>query len=75
MAQNEITRIIESRAMLGLYRESATPIEVYLHSVLRELLLSMEMTFADLSISITSELTSGIRVRGFQGELRQILPN
>lgn len=76
MAQNEVTRIIEiSRAMLGLYRESATPVEVDLHSVLRELLLLMEMTFADLSISITSELTSGIRVRGFPGELRQIFTN
>ena len=76
MAQNEVARVIDiSRAMLGLYRESATPVEVDLHNVLRELLLLMEMTFADLAISITSELTPGIRVRGFPGELRQIFTN
>lgn len=76
MAQNEVARVIEiSRAMLGLYRESAAPVEVDLHNVLRELLLLMEMTFADMSISISSELTPGIRVRGFPGELRQIFTN
>ena len=76
MAQNEVARVIDiSRAMLGLYRESAVAVEVDLHNVLRELLLLMEMTFADLSISITSELTPGIRVQGFPGELRQVFTN
>lgn len=76
MAEQELARVTQiSRAMLGLYRESKTPVLVDLREMLREILLLMERRFIELKVTVRAELPEAISVDGFPAELRQVFTN
>jgi PAS domain S-box-containing protein len=76
MAEQELARVTQiSRAMLGLYRESKTPVQVDLREMLQEILLLMERRLTDLGVKVHTELPEAIKVDGFPAELRQVFSN
>ena len=76
MAQQELTRVTQiSRAMLGLYRESKSPVVVDLKEMLQEILLLMERRLADTEVKVTADLPSSVTVAAFPAELRQVFTN
>jgi PAS domain S-box-containing protein len=76
MAEQELARVTQiSRAMLGLYRESRTPVQVDLREMLQEILLLMERRLADQGITLHTDLPAAIVVDGFPAELRQVFSN
>jgi PAS domain S-box-containing protein len=76
MAEQELARVTQiSRAMLGLYRESKTPVQVNLREMLQEILLLMERRLTDLGVKVHTELPEAITVDGFPAELRQVFSN
>ena len=76
MAEQELKRVTQiSRAMLGLYRESRTPVQVDLREMLQEILLLMERRLIDLGVNVHTEMPEAIHVAGFPAELRQVFSN
>lgn len=76
LAKGEIARVTQiSRAMLSLYREAKSPVEIDLGDMLRSVLLLMERRFATLGVVVVPELPEGLLVRGFPAELRQVFTN
>ncbi len=76
LAEQELARVTQiSRAMLGLYRESKTPVQVNLREMLEEILLLMDRSVAKLGVTIHSEISEAPVVQGFPAELRQVFSN
>ncbi len=76
MAQQELARVTQiSRAMLGLYRESKSPVPVDLREMLEEILLLMERRLGELGVSLSTELPNSVTVAAFPAELRQVFTN
>jgi PAS domain S-box-containing protein len=76
MAEQELARVTQiSRAMLGLYRESKTPVQVDLREMLQEILLLMERRLTDQGVALHTDLPASIMVAGFPAELRQVFSN
>lgn len=76
MAEQELTRVTQiSRAMLGLYRESKTPVKVDLREMLQEILLLMDRKMVDQGVTVHAELPDPVTVDGFPAELRQVFSN
>jgi PAS domain S-box-containing protein len=76
MAQQELARVTHiSRAMLGLYRESKSPVAIDLKEMLQEILLLMERRLADTGVRVTSDLPASVTVAAFPAELRQVFTN
>jgi PAS domain S-box-containing protein len=76
LAEQELARVTQiSRAMLGLYRESRTPVQVDLREMLQEILLLMERGVANLGVTIHSEMPEAHVIEGFPAELRQVFSN
>lgn len=76
MAEQELARVTQiSRAMLGLYRESKTPVQVDLREMLQEILLLMERRLTDLGVTVHVEMPDAITIDGFPAELRQVFSN
>ena len=76
LAEQELTRVTQiSRAMLGLYRESKTPVRVDLAEMLKEILLLLEHRLTELGVTVQAELPAGVYVEGFPSELRQVFTN
>ncbi len=76
MAGQELARVTQiSRAMLGLYRESKAPVAVNLKEMLEETLLLMEHRFAELNVTVHTDLPEPVKVDAFPAELRQVFTN
>jgi PAS domain S-box-containing protein len=76
LAEQELARVTQiSRAMLGLYRESKTPVQVDLRKMLQEILLLMDRSIARLGVTIHSEIPEALVIQGFPAELRQVFSN
>ena len=76
MAEQELARVTQiSRAMLGLYRESKTPVQVDLREMLQEILLLMERRLSDLGVTVHTEMPVAVTIDGFPAELRQVFSN
>ena len=76
MAEQELARVTQiSRAMLGLYRESKTPVQVDLKEMLEEILLLMERRITDLAVTVSTDLPANVSVGAFPAELRQVFTN
>ena len=76
MAERELARVTQiSRAMLGLYRESKTPVEIELRAMLEEILLLMERRLIDMGVTVQSDMPAAIVIHGFPAELRQVFSN
>jgi PAS domain S-box-containing protein len=76
LAKQEIARVTQiSRAMLGLYRESRSPMEINLGEMLESVMLLMERRFAELGIAVSVGLPKDAMIHGFPAELRQVFTN
>ncbi|MDE3105355.1 MAG: CHASE3 domain-containing protein [Acidobacteriota bacterium] len=76
MAEQELARVTQiSRSMLGLYRESKSPVRIDLRTMLQEILLLMDRRISDLCATVKTELPDAIFVEGFPAELRQVFTN
>jgi signal transduction histidine kinase len=76
MAEQELTRVTQiSRAMLGLYRESKTPVVVDLKEMLQEILLLLERRLIDLGVTVSADMPASVSVAAFPAELRQVFTN
>jgi PAS domain S-box-containing protein len=76
LAEQELARVTQiSRAMLGLYRESKTPVKIDLREMLEQILLLMERRISELGVRVHAELPQGLAVEGFPAELRQVFSN
>jgi PAS domain S-box-containing protein len=76
MAEHELTRVTQiSRAMLGLYRESKTPVVVDLKEMLNEILLLLERRLIDLGVTVSTDMLEPVSVPAFPAELRQVFTN
>ena len=76
LAQQEIARVTQiSRAMLSLYREARTPVSIDLKEMFESVLLLMEGRFRTLGIRVSVDVPTGLAVRGFPAELRQVFTN
>ena len=76
IAEQELARVTQiSRAMLGLYRESKTPVQVDLREMLKEILLLMERRIVSLGVTLHAAMPEALTVEGFPAELRQVFTN
>ena len=76
LAQQELDRIGQvSRAMLGLYREAKSPVEVNVREMIDSVLVLFDRQFKDAEIKVKCSVVENLEVRGFPAELRQVLTN
>jgi PAS domain S-box-containing protein len=76
LAKQEIARVTQiSRAMLSLYRESKSPVEIDLREMIESILLLMEVRFNTLGVQVTHSIPEKLCVHGFPAELRQVFTN
>ncbi|MFC6644062.1 nitrogen regulation protein NR(II) [Granulicella cerasi] len=76
LASGELDRVAQiSRAMLGMYRESKTPVAVNLTDLLESLLLLLDRHFMQASITVQKELLPDAIITGYPAELRQVFTN
>lgn len=76
MASSELARVTQiSRAMLGMYRESRTPVAVELREVAESVLLLLDRRLMEAGVSVRRNFSSNAVVTGFPAELRQVVTN
>jgi PAS domain S-box-containing protein len=76
MASTELDRVTQiSRAMLGMYRESRTPVALELKPIIESVLVLLERQLAHAQITITSVLPDHAVITGYPAELRQVFTN
>lgn len=64
-----------SRAMLGMYRESKTPVIVDVKEMLESVLLLLNRQMSQLQLEVRTEFASNASVTGYPVELRQVFIN
>ncbi|MDE1156409.1 MAG: ATP-binding protein [Acidobacteriaceae bacterium] len=76
LAASELDRVVQiSRAMLGMYRESKTPVKVDIAELLESLSLLLEPHFSQGEVTLEKHLLPGVIVMGYPAELRQVFTN
>jgi PAS domain S-box-containing protein len=76
LASSELDRVTQiSRAMLGMYRESKTPIEIDLKDLLDSILLLLQRQITQAGITLQKSLGDDIKISGYPAELRQVFTN
>ena len=76
MAQSELARVTNiSRAMLGMHRESRTPILLDISAIMHSVLILLERSLAKSGIYVLTELTPEAYASGYPAELRQVFTN
>jgi len=76
MASVELDRVTQiSRAMLGMYRESRTPVALELKPIIESVLVLLERQLAHAQIAVTSIIPDRAIVTGYPAELRQVFTN
>ena len=76
MAQSELSRVTNiSRAMLGMHRESRTPILLDISSIMHSVLILLERSIVKLGIQVHTELAPEAFASGYPAELRQVFTN
>jgi signal transduction histidine kinase len=76
MAQGELARVTQiSRAMLGMYREARTPVDLNLAEVVESVLLLMEHSLLQAGLRVATDMDPSATVNGFPVELRQVFTN
>ena len=76
LASAELDRVTQiSRAMLGMYRESRTPVALELKPILDSVLVLLERQLAHAQITIHTEIPDQAVVTGYPAELRQVFAN
>lgn len=75
-ARAELDRATQiSRSLLGMYRESRTPVSLDVSSLLESVLLLLQHRFAQGRLQLETHLLSPAMVTGFPVELRQVFTN
>lgn len=75
-ARAELDRATQiSRSLLGMYRESRTPVALDVSSLLESVLLLLQHRFAQGRLQVVTHLLSPAMVTGFPLELRQVFTN
>jgi PAS domain S-box-containing protein len=76
LASSELDRVTQiSRAMLGMYRESKTPIELDLRELLDSILLLLQRQITQAGITLKKDLADNVKISGYPAELRQVFTN
>jgi PAS domain S-box-containing protein len=76
LARSELDRVTQiSRAMLGMYRESKTPIELDLKELLDSILLLLQRHVTQAGITLQKNLDENAKISGYPAELRQVFTN
>lgn len=76
LARSELDRVTQiSRAMLGMYRESKTPIELDLKELLDSILLLLQRQITDAGLTLRKSLADDAKISGYPAELRQVFTN
>ncbi len=76
MAQSELARVTNiSRAMLGMHRESRTPIHLDISAIMHSVLILLERSIAKSGIAIETDLAPEAFASGYPSELRQVFTN
>jgi PAS domain S-box-containing protein len=76
MAQSELARVTNiSRAMLGMHRESRTPIHLDISAIMHSVLILLERSIAKAGIAIETDLAPEAFASGYPSELRQVFTN
>lgn len=76
LARSELDRVTQiSRAMLGMYRESKTPIELDLKELLDSILLLLQRQITQSGITLQKNLGDDAKISGYPAELRQVFTN
>lgn len=76
LARSELDRVTQiSRAMLGMYRESKTPIDLDLKELLDSILLLLQRHVTQAGITLQKDLDDSPRISGYPAELRQVFTN
>jgi PAS domain S-box-containing protein len=76
LARSELDRVAQiSRAMLGMYRESKTPIELDLKELLDSILLLLQRQVTQAGVTLQKSLDNQAKISGYPAELRQVFTN
>ncbi len=76
LARSELDRVTQiSRAMLGMYRESKTPIEIDVKDLLDSILLLLQRQITTAGITLQKNLADNVKISGYPAELRQVFTN
>jgi PAS domain S-box-containing protein len=76
MAQQELSRTLQiSRAMLSLYRESKTPVEVHLPALIDDVILLHDRKLRDAEINVARHYETPGIISAYPGEIRQVVTN
>jgi PAS domain S-box-containing protein len=76
LASTELDRVTQiSRAMLGLYRESRTPVALALKPVLESVLVLLDRQLANAQVTLYTDMPDNAIVTGYPAELRQVFTN
>ena len=76
LAGQELDRVTQiSRAMLGMYRESKTPVTIDVKEMLESVLLLLNRQMSQRQLEIRADLAPDASVTGYPVELRQVFVN
>jgi signal transduction histidine kinase/CHASE3 domain sensor protein len=76
MASKELDRVAQiSRAMLGMYRESKTPVAIDVQPMLESILLLLARQVRHAQLEVRRNFTPNALVTGYPAELRQVFLN
>ena len=76
LAQGELARVTQiSRAMLGMHRESRTPVVLDISSILRSVMVLLERSMTEAGVTVRTRLATNAVATGYPAELRQVFTN
>jgi PAS domain S-box-containing protein len=76
MATTELDRVTQiSRALLGMYRESRTPVALEIKPIIESVLVLLERQLAFAQVTVKSSLPDHAVITGYPAELRQVFTN
>jgi signal transduction histidine kinase len=76
LAQGELARVTQiSRAMLGMYREARSPMDLNLAEILNSVLLLLEHSLSQAELHVETAMDPSAIANGFPVELRQVFTN
>jgi signal transduction histidine kinase len=76
MAQSELARVTQiSRAMLGMHRESRTPVLIDISTIMRSVMVLLERSMTEAGVTVRNRLATNAVATGYPAELRQVFTN
>ena len=76
LAQGELSRVTQiSRAMLGMHRESRTPVVLDISAILRSVMVLLERSMTEAGVVVRTRLATDAVATGYPAELRQVFTN